>query len=101
MQRKFWRRYKIMVFVQVCVGSSCHLKGSPQIVELLRRDIEKHQLEEEVVLTGNLCIGKCNREGVTIQIDDEVVCGVNRENFAEFYREHITKPFKGGVLGNG
>ncbi len=78
-----------MMIVQICIGSSCHLKGSPQIVELLRRDIEKHQLEEEVVLTGNLCIGKCNREGVTVQVDDEIFTGISPENYSEFFSTNI------------
>ena len=78
-----------MMIVQICIGSSCHLKGSPQIVELLRRDIEKHQLEEEVVLTGNLCIGKCNREGVTVQVDDEIFTGISTENYSEFFSTNI------------
>ena len=29
-----------MLFVQVCVGSSCHLKGSQEIVELLEKAVE-------------------------------------------------------------
>ena len=78
-----------MMIVQICIGSSCHLKGSPQIVECLRRDIEKHHLEDEVVLTGNLCIGKCNRDGVTVQVDDEVFCGISVENYAEFFKTNI------------
>ena len=84
-----------MMIVQICIGSSCHLKGSPQIVELLRRDIEKHQLEEEVVLTGNLCIGKCNREGVTIQVDDEVITGVTVKTFDAFFKKNILERLKG------
>lgn len=78
-----------MMIVQICIGSSCHLKGSPQIVEALRRDIEKYHLEEEVVLTGNLCIGKCNRDGVTVQVDDEIFCGISTENYAEFFKTNI------------
>ena len=35
-----------MVFVQVCVGSSCHLKGSQAIVELLEKAIEEHFMGE-------------------------------------------------------
>ena len=30
-----------MLFVQVCVGSSCHLKGSQDIVELFEKAIEE------------------------------------------------------------
>jgi len=78
-----------MLFVQVCVGSSCYLKGSQEIVELLEDSVKAHGLSEEVVLSGSFCIGKCNRVGVTIQVNDDVHVGITRENFREFFREHI------------
>jgi len=78
-----------MLFIQVCVGSSCHLKGSQDIVDLLERAVEEHQIEDEVVLSGSFCIGKCNRVGVTVQINDDIHVGVTRENFREFFKEHI------------
>lgn len=78
-----------MVFVQVCVGSSCHLKGSQDIVELLEAAVERYRLEDEVVLSGSFCIGKCNRVGVTVQVNDDVHVGVTRENFREFFKNHI------------
>ena len=78
-----------MLFVQVCVGSSCHLKGSQDIVELLEEAVSKYKLEDEIVLSGSFCIGKCNRVGVTIQVDDEVHVGITKENFKEFFNEHI------------
>ena len=62
-----------MLIVQVCVGSSCHLKGSPEIVELLESAVAQHHIEDEVVLTGSFCIGKCNRVGVTVQDRKSVV----------------------------
>ncbi|MBQ8185800.1 MAG: (2Fe-2S) ferredoxin domain-containing protein [Clostridia bacterium] len=75
--------------IQVCVGSSCHLKGSPEIVELLQNAIEENNLGEDVTLVGSFCIGKCNRVGVTIQVDDEIHTGITRENFREFFKEHV------------
>ena len=78
-----------MVFVQICVGSSCHLKGSQEIVELLENAIKEHRIEDEVVLSGNFCIGKCNRVGVTVQVDDDVHVGITRENFKEFFVENV------------
>ena len=78
-----------MLFVQICVGSSCHLKGSAEIVELFEHAIEEHQIENEVVLSGSFCIGKCNRIGVTVQINDDVHVGVTRENFREFFQKNI------------
>ena len=73
-----------MVFVQVCVGSSCHLKGSQDIVELLEKAVEEHQLADEIVLSGSFCIGKCNRVGVTVQVNDDIHVGVTRENFRAY-----------------
>lgn len=78
-----------MLFVQVCVGSSCHLKGSQDIVELLEKAVEEYGIEDEVVLSGSFCIGKCNRVGVTVQVNDDVCPGVTRENFREFFKEKI------------
>ena len=42
-----------MLFVQICVGSSCYLKGSQDIVELLEKAVAEHNIDDEVVLSGN------------------------------------------------
>lgn len=78
-----------MLYVQICVGSSCHLKGSADIVELFEKSIEEHHIEDEIVLSGSFCIGKCNRVGVTISVNDEIHVGVTRENFREFFKRNI------------
>ena len=78
-----------MLIVQVCVGSSCHLKGSGTIVEMLESAIAEHKIEDDVVLSGSFCIGKCNRVGVTVQVNDDVHVGVTRENFREFFKKNI------------
>ena len=78
-----------MIIVQVCVGSSCHLKGSQDIVELFQRALEEYKIQDEVVLSGSFCIGKCNRVGVTVQVDDDVHVGVTTENFREFFKTNI------------
>ena len=80
-----------MIFVQVCVGSSCHLKGSADIVELFEKAVKDHNIEDEVILSGSFCIGKCNRVGVTVQVNDDIHVGITRENFKEFFTEHILK----------
>ena len=75
--------------IQICVGSSCHLKGSYEIVELTTKAIEENNLEGDVTLAGSFCIGKCNREGVTVQVDEEVHVGITKENFREFFKNNI------------
>ena len=74
--------------VYVCVGSSCHLRGSYKIIELMKENIEKNGLEEKVNLSAAFCLGKCTT-GVTIKVDEEVVCGVSPENFDGIFKEHI------------
>ncbi len=78
-----------MVIVQVCVGSSCHLKGAPEIVEMLKQEVACAGLEDEVILTGSFCAGKCNRVGVTISVDDEIYTGVTPTSFKEFWTDRI------------
>ncbi len=77
------------MIIQICVGSSCHLKGSPEIVELLQKAVEEYRLENDVTLSGSFCIGKCNREGVTVQVDDDIHVGITKENFKEFFSEQV------------
>ncbi len=77
------------MIIQVCVGSSCHLKGSAEIVELLQKAIEEYHLENDITLAGSFCIGKCNRVGVTVQVDDDIHTGVTKESFKEFFNENI------------
>ena len=73
--------------VLICVGSSCHIKGAPEIVSLLTKAIEEHHLEDEVTLAGSFCIGKCNRLGVTIQVDDEIYPGISPTNLRNFSKK--------------
>ena len=83
------------MIVQICVGSSCHLKGSAAIIELIQKAVEEHGIADEVVLTGSFCMGVCNRIGVTISVDDEVHTGITVENFREFFNEKILRKIKG------
>lgn len=80
--------------VQVCIGSSCHIKGSHDIIELLQKRIETENLNDDITLAGSFCVGKCNRMGVTVQVDDEIVTGVTKENFNDFWENHIAKVLK-------
>ena len=81
------------MIIRICVGSSCHLKGSQDIIELLQNAVEEYQLKDEVTLAGSFCIGKCSRTGVTVQVDEEIHTGITRENFKEFFKENVLQAF--------
>ena len=78
-----------MTIVTICVGSSCHIHGSEEIVERLDAAIKARDLEAEIIPMGGFCFGKCNRHGVTIQVDDDVFTGVTPETFDAFFNETI------------
>ena len=77
------------MIIQICIGSACHLKGSHELVELLRTAIKENNLDHEVALAGSFCMGKCNPNGVTVQVDDTIVTGVTKEGFREFFNEYV------------
>ena len=77
------------MIIRVCIGSSCHLKGSPEIVELLQKAVDEYHLEDEVTLAGSFCIGKCNPVGVTVQVDEDIHVGITKENFNDFFQEQV------------
>lgn len=56
--------------ITVCIGSSCHIKGSRQVVEQLQALIEEHNVSDKVELGGTFCMGKC-QQGVCVTVDGE------------------------------
>ena len=85
-----------MVIVHICVGSSCHLKGSADIVELFEKSIEEHNLQSDIVLVGSFCMGTCNRVGVTIKVNDDIHVGITKESFKAFFDKYVLAAVKNG-----
>lgn len=79
--------------VAVCVGSSCHLRGSYHIIELLKQRLEENGLTDKVDLRAAFCLGKCT-DGVSIKVDEEIVCGVSTDNFDEIFQKYILSQAK-------
>ena len=73
--------------IVVCIGSSCHLKGSRQVVERLRELIEKYAVGDKVELGGTFCIGECQK-GVCVTVDDAFF-SVTPETVEEFFNDNV------------
>ena len=73
--------------ITVCIGSSCHIKGSRRVVEQLQNLIKQNNLEDKVELCGTFCLGKCQK-GVCVTVDDEFY-SVLPETVKEFFVENI------------
>ncbi|MGB2578628.1 NADH:ubiquinone oxidoreductase subunit E [Elusimicrobium simillimum] len=73
--------------ITVCIGSSCHLKGSRQVVEQLQYLIKEHKLNDKVDLSGTFCMGSCQK-GVCVTIDG-AVHSVHAQDAKEFFEKEI------------
>lgn len=75
--------------VTICIGSSCHLKGSKQIIEGLQYMVDENGLEDRIDLCGAFCMKNCVN-GVSVSIDDEIF-SVTPEKIREFFDLEIQK----------
>ncbi len=73
--------------ITVCIGSSCHIKGSRQVVERLQNLIHENSLNSKVDLAGTFCMGKC-QEGVCVTVDGEFH-SVSPETVDEFFQDNV------------
>ena len=73
--------------ITVCIGSSCHIKGSRQVVEELQCLIKENDLSEKVELGGTFCMGKC-QQGVCVTADGEF-CSVTPETVGDFFKNEV------------
>ncbi len=73
--------------ITVCIGSSCHIKGSKDVVEQLKDLIERNNLGDKVDLGGAFCMGKCV-EGVCVTVDG-VLHSVSPDTVDEFFSKEI------------
>lgn len=73
--------------ITVCIGSSCHLKGSRQVVEKLQNLVAQHGLDDKVELAATFCLGKC-QQGVCVTVDDEFY-SVTPDTVDEFFETNV------------
>lgn len=65
--------------IEICVGSSCFVKGSNQLVEMLKKYLEEKNLEDQVQLKGAFCMGQCAK-GLGVRVDGKLLEGVTLAN---------------------
>ena len=75
--------------VTVCIGSSCHIKGSRPVVEELQNLIAESNLGDKVELGGTFCMGRC-QEGVCVTVDDQFF-SVSPDTVKEFFEKEIKR----------
>ena len=73
--------------ITVCIGSSCHIKGSRIVVEQLQKLISENKVENTVELAGTFCLGQCQK-CVCVTVGDEFF-SVTPDNVVDFFNENV------------
>ena len=76
-----------MLKIKVCIGSSCHIKGSRPVVEQLQDMINENNLGDKVELAGTFCMGNC-QQGVCVTVNDEFF-SVTPETVRDFFTREV------------
>lgn len=78
--------------ITVCIGSSCHIKGSRQVVEQLQYLIGENNLKDKIELSGTFCMGKC-QTGVNVTVDGECF-SVSPDTVKDFFDANVLPKLK-------
>lgn len=75
--------------ITICIGSSCHLKGSREIIKKLQALLEEKSLQDKVELNGSFCMGECVK-GVCVKLDGELF-SLSPEDTENFFNEQVLR----------
>lgn len=81
-------QYDNIITITVCVGSSCHLRGSYEIIRLLKELIRSAALEQKVILKGSFCLENCT-EGVSVKIDEELFSVGSVDEMKDLFQKRV------------
>lgn len=71
----------------ICIGSSCHLKGSKQVAQTFERLIAEHDLRDKIEFYATFCMGNC-QNGISTSLDGTVY-SVTPETAEAFFEKEV------------
>lgn len=74
--------------ISVCVGSSCHIKGSHDVITRLQALIKENHVFNDIELCASFCLGRC-AEGVSMLVDDELIVNANKDTIDDIFYNQI------------
>ncbi len=77
-----------MIEINVCIGTSCHLNGSYNVVQTFQQLIEEYSLHDNIEFKANFCMKQCQNKGVSVSIDGESY-RIEAENTREFFQSKV------------
>jgi len=83
----------VSVQVTVCVGSSCHVRGSRAVLKRFAEIIESEHLGDQVALIGSFCMERCG-ERMNWRFNDEDVSSGTVQEAEETLRTKLAEAIK-------
>jgi NADH:ubiquinone oxidoreductase subunit E len=77
----------------VCIGSSCHIKGSYNVIQTFQQLIEEESLHEKIDFKSSFCQKQCQHAGVAVTVDG-TAHQVTADKAREFFYAHIMSKIK-------
>ncbi len=77
-----------MVELGVCIGTSCHLNGSYNVVQTFQQLIEEYALHDKIEFKAYFCMKECKSNGVSVSVGEENY-RIEPENAGDFFRNTI------------
>jgi NADH:ubiquinone oxidoreductase subunit E len=73
----------------VCVGSSCHIKGSYNIIQTFQQCIEEAKLHDRINFKSSFCQKQCRNPGVAVSVNG-VTHQVTVESAGDFFVREVS-----------
>lgn len=77
-----------MLELSVCIGSSCHLKGSYNIIQTFQQLIEENKVHNEIDFKATFCMKQCQNDGVSVSFQGNSQ-HIKPEMAIEFFQNSI------------
>lgn len=79
---------KKIVEISICMGSSCYPRGNRDTLKMLKDYIIDNNLEEQILLKGNLCEGLC-KDGPNIRINGVIYHDIDYSSILELLKKML------------
>jgi len=80
----------VPVTVTVCVGSSCHIRSSRDLLRRFDEIIKAENLKDRVALVGSFCMERCG-EGMNWKFNEEEITSTSVEEAEETLRSKLAE----------
>ncbi len=81
-----------MLELKVCIGSSCHLKGSYNVLQAFLQLVEEYSLHGQVEIQSQFCMKQCEC-GVSVSFLDALY-SVSPETACAFFKSTVLPVLK-------